>query len=170
MLLLPGSSQPPVRFQPQNTILSSHAPQKAWLLSFSYCGGICRQSPISAHTPLVGRDNAEHDALFDVLISTHTPLAGRDYGKRCVFTGALISTHTPLAGRDKTGKRKFIGLPISTHTPLAGRDMGRVQASIEFNISTHTPLAGRDLFLAMWRTQQNNFNSHAPCGARPQIN
>lgn len=78
VLLFPGSSQPPVRFQPQNTILSSHAPQKAWLLSFSYCGGICRQSPISAHTPLVGRDNAEHDALFDVLISTHTPLAGRD--------------------------------------------------------------------------------------------
>ena len=33
------------------------------------------------------------------------------------------------------------------------------------NISTHTPLAGRDLFQPL--SAYSNFNSHAPCGARP---
>ena len=66
-------------------------------------------------------------------------------------------------GPDRHGNNRS---RISTHTPLAGRDIYVNDDGSATIISTHTPLAGRDVVWSCKTLQNNNFYSHAPCGAR----
>ena len=50
--------------------------------------------------------------------------------------------------------------------PMRGATVTRTTTSILLIISTHTPHAGRDGKQQQEKDEQNNFYSHAPCGAR----
>ena len=123
---------------------------------------------ISTHTPLAGRDDDEAPEVPEAEdFNSHAPCGARLHYEFERICHEQISTHTPLAGRDYLdgSREKFI--TISTHTPLAGRDV-LTDEDIEqrLNISTHTPLAGRDRLREVYGANVNDFNSHAPCGAR----
>ena len=100
-------------------------------------------------------------------ISTHTPHAGRDLAAMYLELTPDISTHTPHAGRDHAWRYPAFFVVISTHTPHAGRDIARYDQVNPPDISTHTPHAGRDTVSGDIRCTDSDFNSHAPCGARP---
>ena len=53
--------------------------------------------------------------------------------------------------------------------PLRGATLQGRPAQIDRDISTHTPLAGRDLVACSMTGSIADFNSHAPCGARPVL-
>ena len=125
-----------------------------------------RVCSISTHTPLAGRDSFRRINKNAFCISTHTPLAGRDGNEIGLGFPKLISTHTPLAGRDLKPHQEQLLLKISTHTPLAGRDREDCSLYPHQAISTHTPLAGRDDSDGDGEIDSEDFNSHAPCGAR----
>ena len=104
------------------------------------------------------------DRLCD--ISTHTPLAGRDLLGVDMSNIPQISTHTPLAGRDKYYAYTPCAYAISTHTPLAGRDPQQPENHRNiFNFNSHAPCGARP-WLYIWGKGHSDFNSHAPCGAR----
>ncbi len=52
--------------------------------------------------------------------------------------------------------------------PLRGATASLPSFWSPLRISTHTPLAGRDLRPRRCAFLQRDFNSHAPCGARPE--
>ena len=88
------------------------------------------------------------------IISTHTPLAGRDKPLFFVKNGFWhISTHTPLAGRDQPVQLRLHIVRISTHTPLAGRDTANLQAlGLEQDFYSHAPRGARhDIDVDVWR-------------------
>ncbi len=146
---------------------------------------------ISTHTPHAGRDagNAPGSDNFHE-ISTHTPHAGRDK-IFCYPQGYQgISTHTPHAGRDTaswtccpcaltfqltrpmrgaTGRPRHQAAPAGFQLtrPMRGATTLPAQNPPHFSISTHTPHAGRDGDTGPQGVAGPNFNSHAPCGARP---
>ena len=73
------------------------------------------------------------------------PMRGATYFNLVCFPVIFISTHTPHAGRDNSPSSKY---PKS------------------LMISTHTPHAGRDSWIWSCSNCNDNFYSHAPCGAR----
>ena len=79
-----------------------------------------------------------------------------------------ISTHTPHAGCDSQGISLDNSNQISTHTPHAGCDA--VCTACRLNpvvISTHTPHVGCDQQGTITQYKYDDFNSHTPCGVRP---
>ena len=144
---------------------------------------------ISTHTPLAGRDQLRGLRVTGVRpflltrplrgatrrsysapprsISTHTPLAGRDEtGDGINMTVADFYSHAPCGARrsEITALRMQT---ISTHTPLAGRDRAAAepgQNQDEFLLTR--PLRGATLAKTFGIVENENFYSHAPCGAR----
>ena len=57
---------------------------------------------------------------------------------------------------------------ISTHTPHAGCDTGLPDFQPDSPISTHTPHVGCDCVYWRFCFAIVNFNSHTPCGVRPE--
>ena len=101
-------------------------------------------------------------------ISTHAPLAGRDATRSSTRTTSRpISTHAPLAGRD--GLRALPGRVqhISTHAPLAGRDLRpkRRKAAVRY-FNPRAPCGARRSRTSPAPPTPSNFNPRAPCGAR----
>ena len=86
---------------------------------------LLRQTKISTHAPLAGRDVFENLELREITdISTHAPLAGRDnFTVKANEMQEIFQPTRPLRGATfeplgRAGLRK-----ISTHAPLAGRDI-----------------------------------------------
>ncbi len=146
---------------------------------------------ISTHTPLAGRDpwairsryffgnfnshaprGARRSKFFKICktlhISTHTPLAGRDQRAGFGVVFRVISTHTPLAGRDRTERSTSSGtMKFQLTRPSRGATAVCFADCVQQGISTHTPLAGRDGEANAALDLYEDFNSHAPRGARP---
>ena len=123
---------------------------------------------ISTHTPHAGRDIMKKKRIGGFGISTHTPHAGRD--KLLIYhyqETQHFNSHAPCGARRHKAEADFI-TAISTHTPHAGRDVGGSVKIDKLAISTHTPHAGRDEKNVTVINLPVDFNSHAPCGARPQ--
>ena len=55
---------------------------------------------------------------------------------------------------------------ISIHMPLAGHDPDVEAVKAAVAISIHMPLAGHDRESTSFVHLMDNFNPHAPCGAR----
>ena len=126
---------------------------------------------ISTHTPLAGRGATAPPTTNPYRVFQLTrPLRGVATAKAVIMGGSFISTHTPLAGRGEAQDRFCIIGGISTHTPLAGRgDENQALRLAASQISTHTPLAGRGTAGFVPVDVDDDFNSHAPCGAWPII-
>ena len=97
---------------------------------------------------------------------SHAPCGARRRRRRCWTYRLNFYSHAPCGARPAPPPITP-ALAISTHTPLAGRDISADGPERRCTISTHTPLAGRDQAEASHKLSQQNFYSHAPCGARP---
>jgi len=143
---------------------NSHAPCGARHIEAQNGEAIC---DFNSHAPCGARLKFMRGMVLRVAISTHTPLVGRDALRAFSLCKTHISTHTPLVGRDLFDRfRKSVCGSISTHTPLVGRDQFLCILYIASAISTHTPLVGRDCRCGCADCSGEDFNSHAPCGAR----
>ena len=120
----------------------------------------------NSHAPCGARHNYTDSVYNTDTFQLTRPLRGATEDGDVTVPTVGISTHTPLAGRDISYLRQWNVVFISTHTPLAGRDLKPPSPRPRPRISTHTPLAGRDLCGGLRSSQQDDFNSHAPCGAR----
>ena len=149
-----------------------------------------KNGDFNSHAPCGARPVMTMRAKSATLISTHTPLAGRDAVLAVRRDISAISTHTPLAGRDCIpGRDQKWHDDFNSHAPCGARLHRKLQnthpkifqltrplrgATTTFyrwcnpdGISTHTPLAGRDFRAGSAHPSEMDFNSHAPCGARP---
>ena len=94
-----------------------------------------------------GATDAPANLLGQLAISTHAPHAGRDYDKdRDVIVYHAFQLTRPMRGATPCFDSRFLLQKISTHAPHAGRDIIIVSVFDDFF----------------------NFNSRAPCGARPR--
>ena len=79
-----------------------------------------------------------------------------------------ISTHAPHAGRDFVGNGGTdICCAFQLTRPMRGATKRYLRRCLHNGISTHAPHAGRDMNLRLHPHKPANFNSRAPCGARP---
>ena len=102
-------------------------------------------------------------------ISTHTPHAGRDMVTAVFsFTGRFLLTR-PMRGATRESEKNGEKQIISTHTPHAGRDRnGTRYAFADDDFYSHAPCGARRDPGAE-RILPGHFYSHAPCGARRGI-
>ena len=109
-----------------------------------------KNTQISTHTSLAGRDKVCFLSTAHAVISTHTSLAGRDGEKqRKEKTGWKFLLTRPSRDVTKSNRVEKSHADISTHTSLAGRDCYLIHVHFIINvISTHTSLAGRDNLLS----------------------
>ena len=102
-------------------------------------------------------------------ISTHVPHAGHDINRSGVsIIRKNFNSRAPCGARLYPLRNLWVVLNISTHVPHAGHDrlaLGRV--ILVCGISTHVPHAGHDGRDADKLRNAVDFNSRAPCGARP---
>ena len=145
VLLFPGSSQPPVRFQPQNTILSSHAPPKGVAAVFLL---LRRHFPpianYRAHAPCVAR----RVSAFGICPACKFQLTRPLRGATCyIFGGFMVERH------------------FNSHAPCGARPGKRKPSGTVEYFNSHAPCGARHPRFAVWENVFD-FNSHAPCGAR----
>ena len=99
--------------------------------------------------------------------NSHAPCGARPSRSVIFCLPFIISTHTPLAGRDIiTDENHHCLAAFQLTRPLRGATSGLERQQVKRQISTHTPLAGRDGIRCAILVCAENFNSHAPCGAR----
>ena len=144
-----------------------------------------------SHAPCGARQLLKMPKYLATRISTHTPHAGRDPNNYPEFTGTNSFLLTrPMRGATQPvmskpysaenfyshapcGARLIIPLLSRTKLlflltrPMRGATIIREVQYQEPDISTHTPHAGRDFNASLVFSVQQNFYSHAPCGARP---
>ena len=168
--------------------ISTHTPHAGRDQVGLYVG---QQAIISTHTPHAGRDCCPQAAVGTSRhFNSHAPCGARRALRRTDVTGAYFNSHAPCGARLHNGRENgyvplfqltrpmrgatastssaLMVVSISTHTPHAGRDKRICQSVRVFTISTHTPHAGRDVYGDFTIEKPFNFNSHAPCGARPE--
>ena len=128
-----------------------------------------RQERFLLTRPLRGATSYLATVVVCDVISTHTPLAGRDpppapsNHRRIPF---LLTR--PLRGATEFLFSAFFRLKFLLTRPLRGATTCYDVVLSVVLISTHTPLAGRDRKAGHRRNREQNFYSHAPCGARPE--
>ena len=141
-----------------------HAGRDAIPAQFSCC--CCN---FYSHAPCGARQAIFPDRIKPVRFLLTRPMRGATtlslYSPRPV---PHFYSHAPCGARHRQFGIEDDADEISTHTPHAGRDkITLLDTSHPCSISTHTPHAGRDTFSDNTVVVQNNFYSHAPCGARP---
>ena len=103
-----------------------------------------------------------------LLFQLTCPMRGTTGIDHAVKRSCDISTHVPHAGHDRAvsraGKR---GERFQLTCPMRGTTTWEDIRGLLNEISTHVPHAGHDLFQVFVRYGDIDFNSRAPCGARP---
>ena len=72
----------------------------------------------------------------------------------------------PLRGATSSSISSSSHFVFQLTRPLRGATRAGIHAAGIKSISTHTPLAGRDARVQCSQREDEDFNSHAPCGAR----
>ena len=124
-------------------------------------------SDFNSHAPCGARRVLRTLQISCGYFNSHAPCGARRLFVRCRLCYCQFQLTRPLRGATEKHEFNKTRPYISTHTPLAGRDLCWCDLNAEADISTHTPLAGRDEQQRWVREMPHNFNSHAPCGARP---
>ena len=126
----------------------------------------------NSHAPRGARPCELTNRICYTMISTHTPREGRDLVVVIVaLLGLFISTHTPREGRDIVTSHFRRPILISTHTPREGRDAEwstTDMVTVTFQLTR--PARGATYNTVNPKHHVQNFNSHAPRGARHFVN
>ncbi len=124
---------------------------------------------ISTHTPREGRDRGSgrrNIRLCD--FNSHAPRGARHSIREFARMQGIFQLTRPARGATSATSGGYRIALISTHTPREGRDAITIEVASDMYISTHTPREGRDLYRVQVGAFRDNFNSHAPRGARRQ--
>ena len=130
--------------------------------------GISLEEYISTHVPHAGHDRAaQGSSAGRPHFNSRAPCGARRVSG--VINSCLggFQLTCPMRGTTNTAGDRVPRITISTHVPHAGHDRHGRLRDPRITISTHVPHAGHDLFSAITEDNARNFNSRAPCGARP---
>ena len=107
--------------------------------------------------------------MIIALFQLTRPLRGATHNPELLPAGhCYFNSHAPCGARLALFEVVLSSSDISTHTPLAGRDIDSCYnqyPSLVFQLTR--PLRGATVFVQRLGSVCTNFNSHAPCGARP---
>ena len=100
-------------------------------------------------------------------ISTHTPREGRD-AESFNYSQPILGFQLTRPARGATKSSAICNTPTKFQLtrPARGATLSPTRRQNNVKISTHTPREGRDALRANTSQPENNFNSHAPRGAR----
>ena len=128
-------------------------------------------SPISIHSPRMGRDAEHRSGRRADQISIHSPRMGRDLiFEKTQKSQEEISIHSPRMGRDTAPVGPRTPVQISIHSPRMGRDRFRQIRRHVDHISIHSPRMGRDAPGALPPpSAPTDFNPLSPHGERPVL-
>ena len=125
-------------------------------------------SPISIHSPRMGRDNRSAGLGQRLCISIHSPRMGRDSGSPNSRSDISISIHSPRMGRDGMPAEIWPGLwnfnPLSPHGERPRRACG-TRCAEEFQSTL--PAWGETVSPVLFHALTLNFNPLSPHGERP---
>ena len=132
-----------------------------------FCESALKLVLVFRSTPLAGRDCLAALVLVAAAyFNSHAPCGARPASTPLCISSARFQLTRPLRGATTVLHDGLRHVAISTHTPLAGRDLsGRACASKPVHFNSHAPCGARPE-PAVNLLPQQNFNSHAPCGAR----
>ena len=117
--------------------------------------------------PSRGATPSQASTSKTLTVSTHTPLAGRDHGdNECQQDESRFYSHAPRGARRSAGSLTDRYSMFLLTRPSRGATPTRIILFRHFCVSTHTPLAGRDVCIVRDRLSYTGFYSHAPRGAR----
>ena len=124
------------------TPISIHSPRmgRDWTITFG-----SRAQSISIHSPRMGRDGKDH--WGKAVGEDFNPLSPHGERHREADTKAGkpgISIHSPRMGRDGRRPPGWLLRPISIHSPRMGRDPKTPCSTPSRDISIHSPRMGRD--------------------------
>ena len=145
----------------------------------------------NSHAPCGARHFPGGNSLMNKNFNSHAPCGARRGAHLCRLSAAQFQLTRPLRGATGKETAAQFAQKFQLTRPLRGATVPTRSASTSCNlfqltrplrgatgsfdenrcsrlISTHTPLAGRDRKAAESLDAYDNFNSHAPCGARPQ--
>ena len=100
--------------------------------------------------------------------NSHAPCGARLQPKKQNMQNVYFNSHAPCGARQYTCAVMCWPVKFQLTRPMRGATAPDERARPAAMISTHTPHAGRDADPARWYGWKANFNSHAPCGARPE--
>ena len=93
-----------------------------------------------------------------------TPLTGI-----MVVVKGVFQLTRPMRGATRTARAETGVVKFQLTRPMRGATHKIKKMDGWYYISTHTPHAGRDPTGHLFFQIADNFNSHAPCGARPHL-
>ena len=119
-----------------------------------------------SHASCEARHQFPGCASADSDFYSHAPCGARQEPRNHQRSAIHFYSHAPCGARRKqsetgSGHRKFL-----LTRPMRGATNPIFKDWAVYDISTHTPHAGRDKISSRSITDEINFYSHAPCGAR----
>ena len=130
----------------------------------------CSVKPISTHVPRAGHDHRRCQERKLARISTHVPRAGHDSTER-LYPGRRrnFNSRAPCGARPTSATSFVVGFTFQLTCPVRGTTTGAGVDLQLHKISTHVPRAGHDIDAIGMGNDRTDFNSRAPCGARPYV-
>ncbi len=131
-------------------------------------GDLVTVAYISTHVPHAGHDGSSvriHQVYSH--FNSRAPCGARHWMKVNNLQRNAFQLTCPMRGTTGGICAPDVLCGISTHVPHAGHDFPALSVYNFGEISTHVPHAGHDYGALATSEPRINFNSRAPCGARP---
>ena len=120
----------------------------------------------NSHAPCGARRIATSSDFSRTGFQLTRPLRGATSTNSTVTNDTTFQLTRPLRGATTFVAGIVPSFEFQLTRPLRGATTSNARKQTIAGISTHTPLAGRDLWQSLLGSNDQHFNSHAPCGAR----
>ena len=121
----------------------------------------------NSRAPCGARRNSPLCSIAYKLFQLTCPMRGTTKGETTMNKLNSFQLTCPMRGTTRLHDLPYRNSSISTHVPHAGHDRSEDFSRGDVRISTHVPHAGHDQRVLLDGDAPSDFNSRAPCGARP---